>query len=238
LTNQILLAYIKLINSTVAPIFKYGTEVIPWNKSEINSMDTYLRKIARKMLSLPNLANSALYSAEVNLVNLHDYRFKKVIDFRLNTEDPILNEQLKSFNNTTSKVKKGKIAKNITSYDSLYQACWKAHHEHLITHALSKPEKHPDSLNLQDKIEKKMLSDWNARRQRFYISEVNNATYSTRRFNSQPINFGSFVQSNFICNKGSLVEWSKTQHSSCCSFRSVGSNPTAVKYFFFSNEVD
>jgi hypothetical protein len=68
--------------------------------------------------------------------------------FRLNTEDPILNEQLKSFNNTTSKVKKGKIAKNITSYDSLYQACWKAHHEHLITHALSKPEKHPDSLNL------------------------------------------------------------------------------------------
>jgi hypothetical protein len=73
------LAYIKLINSTVAPIFKYGMEVIPWNKSEINTMDTYLRKIARKMLSLPNLSNSALYSAEVNLVYLHDYRFKKVM---------------------------------------------------------------------------------------------------------------------------------------------------------------
>jgi hypothetical protein len=82
-------------------------EVIPWNKSEINAMDTFLRKIARKMLSLPNLSNSALYSAEENLVNLHNYRFKKVIDFRLNTEDPILNEQLKSFNSTTSKVKKG-----------------------------------------------------------------------------------------------------------------------------------
>jgi hypothetical protein len=137
--------------------------------------------IVKHPVSLPNLSNSALYSAEVNLVNLHDYRFKKVIVFRLNTEDPILNEQLKSFNSTTSKVKKGKIAKNITSYDSLYQACWKAHHEYLITHALSKPEKHPDSLNLQDKIEKKMLSDWSARRQRFYISEVNNATYSTRK---------------------------------------------------------
>jgi hypothetical protein len=52
---------------------------------------------------------------------------------------------------------KGKTAKNITSYDSLYQACWKAHHEYLITHALYKPEKHPDSLNLQDKIEKKIF---------------------------------------------------------------------------------
>jgi hypothetical protein len=83
-------------------------------------MNTYLRKIARKMLSLPNLSNSALYSAEVNLVYLHDYRFKKVIDFRLNTEDPILNDQLKLFDNTTCKVKKGKPAKNISLLMILY----------------------------------------------------------------------------------------------------------------------
>jgi hypothetical protein len=40
------LAFIKLINSTVAPIYKYGIEIIPWNLSEIRSMDTYLRKTA------------------------------------------------------------------------------------------------------------------------------------------------------------------------------------------------
>jgi hypothetical protein len=123
----------------------------------------------------------SLHYCQTSSFSSHDYRFKKVIDFRLNIEDPILNDQLKSFDNTSCKVKKGKPAKNITSYDSLYQSCWKAHHEYIIANALSKPAKHPDSLDLHDKTEKLMLSNWSARRQRFYISEVNNTTYTTRK---------------------------------------------------------
>jgi hypothetical protein len=35
------------------------------------------------------------------------------------------------------------------------------------------------TLDLNDKTEKLMLSNWSAHRQRFYISEVNNTTYTT-----------------------------------------------------------
>jgi hypothetical protein len=50
------LSIIKLINTTIAPIFTYGIQIIPWNKGEIQKMDTLLRETARRLLSLPNLS--------------------------------------------------------------------------------------------------------------------------------------------------------------------------------------
>jgi hypothetical protein len=86
------LTFVKLINSTVAPIYKYGIEIIPWNLSEIRSMDTYLRKTARKFLSLQIFP--IMHSPEVNLVNLEKYRARKTIEFHGNKEDEILNDQM------------------------------------------------------------------------------------------------------------------------------------------------
>jgi hypothetical protein len=44
--------------------FTYEIQIIPWNKGEIQKMETLLRETARRLLSLPNLSNNAFYQEE------------------------------------------------------------------------------------------------------------------------------------------------------------------------------
>jgi hypothetical protein len=98
----------------------------------------------------------------------------------MNKDDEILNIQMKSYLSTESK--NSKAGKIINSYHNLVQQSSNFNAKSFIDAVLNPPSvSAPFKLDLSNKNEKEILKNWSARRQRFYISDIFDATYTTRR---------------------------------------------------------
>jgi hypothetical protein len=114
------------------------------------------------------------------LVNLEKYHACKAIEFHGNKDDEILNNQMNSYLSTKSK--NSKTGKIINSYHNLVHQSTNFNAKSFIDAVLNPPSVFTlFKLDLSNKNEKEILKNWSARRQRFYISDIFDATYTTRR---------------------------------------------------------